>query len=127
MGLTQGSGEDSRETRKAAGTARTFYRIVLTNPPTEADFLSNQAKGLPLRHDTEEARRLWDGISAFDTEARARRMALRYPQQGGFVAELRISASGAIRFERSTATRGHYTLWGEPADLLASVVAIVPV
>jgi hypothetical protein len=45
----------------------TFYRIVKTDPPTEADFLSHRARGIPLQRDTPELRRSWEGVSVYRT------------------------------------------------------------
>jgi hypothetical protein len=105
----------------------TLFRLVKSGRPTEADFISNYALGLPLRHDTPETRRLWTGLSAFDTESRARRMGRRYPWLGSYIAELLIPADAGIRWERTTATRGHFTIWGSAADVLACVVRVVPI
>jgi hypothetical protein len=45
----------------------TFYRIVKTDPPTVADFLSYRAQGRRLIHDTPELRRSWEGVSVYDS------------------------------------------------------------
>jgi hypothetical protein len=65
----------------------------------------------------------------FNTEDRARQKATRWPWSGGFVAALDIpdEEGGAIRYERTTESRGHYTLWGRPEALLARVVRVVEV
>jgi hypothetical protein len=105
---------------------RTFWRIVRTNPPSEADFLSNEAKGLHPRDDDAETLRLWSGIPAFATLTQARRMARRVPSLGDFVAELSIPDDPAVRIER-TLGRGHHTLWGDANRLLTSVVRVEPV
>jgi hypothetical protein len=42
------------------------------------------------------------------------------------VAELRVPEAGPVRYELDTARHGHCTLWGEPVDLLALVVSVVP-
>lgn len=90
------------------------------------DFTSNQALGRPLRRDTAESRRLWSGLSVFDTEVGARAMATRFPSLGSFIAVLRIRPGATLRLERTTATQGHYTLWGDPADLLACIIDVLP-
>ena len=107
--------------------ARTFYRIVQTMPPVHIDFTSNQAKGVPLRRDTAQARRLWTGISVFDTEEGAREMARRFPTLGMYIAALAIPGNAPIRVERTTAAPGHFTLWGEPDDIIGLVIDVVPV
>lgn len=102
-----------------------FYRIVLTDPPTVEDFLSYQVQGRTPATTDPEAFRLWSGISVYATEAQARRQALAYPFLGPYLARLEIPDTGPIRFERTTRSRGHYTLWGEPGALLACVVVTI--
>jgi len=104
-----------------------LYRLVLRDPPTVEDFLSYEARGRPPTTTDPELIRLWSGVSAYATEARARRQSSAYPFLGSNIARLDIGESGPIRFERTTRSRGHYTLWGEPATLLASVVAVIRV
>ena len=65
-----------------------FYRIVRTNPPTEADFLSYEALGRPLYRDTPELRRSWEAVSVYDEVESARETVRRFPQIGTFIAEL---------------------------------------
>jgi len=107
-------------------TTRSFYRLVQTNPPTLLDFTSNQALGRTPRRPDPEVLRLWSGISAYETMEQARAKAERSPWLGAHIAELRVPADGPIRYERTTRSAGHYTLWGEPGDLLACVVSVVP-
>lgn len=72
--------------------------------------------------------RLWDGISAYSTIEQARITARLFPRLGRYIATLRVPEPGTIRFEQTRdPTEGHFTLWGEPADLLARVVNVVPV
>ena len=104
---------------------RTFYRIT-ANPPTLTDFTSAIARGRPSPRDP-EARRLFDGISVFATEGQARRKALDYPILGDHVARIELPDDSSVRIERTTTSRGHHTIWGEPALLLSCVVSVVPV
>ena len=69
---------------------------------------------------------LWDGISVQSTLNQARRKRRISPMLGQYVAVLRVPTDGSVRFQR-TRGEGHFTLWGEPADLLAMVVSGVPV
>lgn len=103
-----------------------LYRICWTDPPTETDMMSNQALGKRPRWPDSEALRLWAGISLFDTAERARSQAMRHPWRGrAFIAALDIPA-GVFQMER-TRSRGHYTLWGEPRDILEYVRRVEPV
>jgi hypothetical protein len=104
-----------------------LYRIVLTDPPSHADFLSEASRGI-TRRVRPEYERLRSGVSVFDTEERARQRAAKWPWLGGFIAELDLpDEGGSIRYERTTDSRGHYTLWGQPEDLTGRVVRVVRV
>lgn len=109
------------ETRTVA-----LYRIVRSNPPTLRDMTSNKALGRePLRPEP-EVLRLWDGISVFDSASGARRQARQGPWRGqGFIATLVIPPEG-FRLEK-TRGNGHFTLWGEPHDILACVRDVEPI
>ncbi len=98
-----------------------------TNPPTEGDFYSRAALGVPepARADLETSR-LHAGISVRDTEKGARDSALRYRRQGRFIAALETPQAGVVQFER-TGQAGHVTMWGDPATLLAMVIFVVDV
>jgi hypothetical protein len=128
--LPVGTGLISHPTRGVSATetvrrhARTFYRIVLTNPPTLDDFLSNRANRRAPRSDDPAVLQLWDGLSVFATLAQARRKARGAPYLGPQVAQLRIPEGASARFER-TRGPGHYTLWAEAAAVLARVVSVV--
>jgi hypothetical protein len=105
-----------------------LYRAVKTDRPTRDDFLSNQARGRqPINLDP-EVLRTHDGISMFTPLEIARKRALRYRRIGPFLAELVIpDNSSSIRVERTFASEGHYTVWGNPDELLALVVSVIPV
>jgi hypothetical protein len=105
----------------------TFYRIVKTDPPTEWDFLSHQARGLPLRHDTPERRRSWERVSVYDTPERARVIARRFPAVGPFIAEVQVNVDGPVAFERSGEDPRHFDLDGEPAEMLKLATRVIPV
>lgn len=106
--------------------ARVFYRVVQTNPPSLGDFASYQAQGKVPHRPTPEVLRVWQGVSVFATEDQAKEQARLFPTLGAYVAVVEVDDTGPIRWERTTARRGHHTLWGELADLLARVVSIVP-
>lgn len=103
---------------------RRFFRIVRSDPPTLDDFRSHAARGRVLRPGADaETGRLWSGVSVYATEAQGRRHAKSSPMLGTYLAELEISEPGTIQCER-TGGHGHYTLWGEPAELLRCVIRI---
>jgi hypothetical protein len=102
-----------------------LFHIVESDPPTIDDFLSNAAKGrVPRRPLTSEEQELWRGVSAYESWALARRKAGMSPWLGAYVAELRIPPDSSIRMRRTTSSRGHWTLWGSPEELLACVVSV---
>jgi len=68
--------------------------------------------------------RLNNGISVNSTRNQARRKARQHPTLGNYVAELRIPAGAAVHYERTTASEGHHTLWGDPGLLLSLVVSV---
>ena len=111
----------------AAELPRRFYRIVKTDPPTRADFLSHEARGIrPRRPLNPRDRDRWRGVSHFDTPELARATARAAPHLGAFIAELHIPQGAPIRIEQ-TGRAGHYDIWADPAFLLASVVSVAPV
>jgi len=98
----------------------TLYRIVWTDPPTANDMTSNTALGRQPRGNDPEVLRLWRGISLFNSVERARRQAQRRPWHGkAFIATLVIPLT-AFQLEQ-TRSDGHYTLWGDPHDILEYV------
>jgi hypothetical protein len=103
----------------------TFFRVVQSDPPTLADFNSDEARGLSKPVPAELAR-MWDGLSVMDSEERARRLARRFGL-GNFIAAVRVEEGGPIRYERTLHRRGHHTLWGDPAAMLERVQSVVPV
>lgn len=46
---------------------------------------------------------------------------------GSYIAEVQIPVLGPIYFEQTGADPHHFTLWGDPVDLLARVTAVVRV
>ena len=103
-----------------------FYRIIQEAVATEADFEPYSAQGRPAPSDP-YLRRLWQGISVYDSLERALSQARRRPGLGAYVAELEIPWGRHIQAERTGHRRGHHTLWGEPAALLACVIRVFPV
>ncbi len=81
----------------------------------------------PLRPDA-DALRLASGVSVYATQGQALNRARSMPWLGTFVAELDVPEGGGIIWQRTDRrTRGHHTLWGTPEELLATVIAVVPI
>ena len=106
---------------------RNFYRLVATDPASDVDFMSKEALGEPLREETPENRRLWQGISVYATEAQAHRKGRVSPGLGRFVACLEVPDDAPMKIERTTSSSGHHTIWGDPLVLLAYVTRVVAV
>jgi hypothetical protein len=71
--------------------------------------------------------RTYDGISVFETLAQAREAANRFRALGNYVAEVAVSEEAAIRAERTFLHQpGHHTLWGDPDEMLNSVIRVLP-
>src|SRR5688572_10278649 len=90
-----------------------FYRVVKTDPPTARDFLSAKALGRPLRRDTPENRRIWDGLSVLATTDAARTRVAQFPQMGTFIAVMDIAEAvdGSIPYEQMLGKRVGPRLW----------------
>ena len=110
----------------AAPSDQFFFRVVHDNPPSLADVMSPEAIGEPFVHPDPSRRRLWDGLSCYATEAQTRRNARRFRSHGAYIAVIRIEEGAPIRVER-TLGAGHCTIWGDPVEILARVIAVIPV
>jgi len=105
-----------------------LYRIVKANPPSVRDFWSQVAKQRsPMRPLPPHLERLWDGISVYDSEERARTQARRHPRLGRFIAALLIPERSSLRWEQTTNDPEHFTIWGDPTDILACLALVGPV
>ena len=105
--------------------ALTLYRIVLSDPPTRLDFESYEAQGRkPPRGATSRLLEMWSGVSTYDSKEAARAWAVQRPRLGRFIATLQIEDGAAIRIEKTGNDPHHYDLWGDPAEMLARVVAV---
>ena len=104
-----------------------LFRIVGTDPPQVRHFTSKLALGLVDARADAETKRLESGISTYRTVSQARRKARAFPFLGGYIARVELPGTGPFVVERTTASAGHHTVWGNPAELLAYVVAVEPV
>jgi len=108
---------------------RTFYRIVWTDPPTVVDVSPDPEHRPNQRFVRPEYERLKSGISVFRTATQARRTAInRPPWLGrGYIAAIELPGDTPFMIERTTLSKGHYTLWANPRRILAWIVAVEPV
>lgn len=108
--------------------AGTYYRIVKARVPTLDDLTSLAARGVPRPLGGGLRAELHDGISVYATLDQARSKARAFPSLGRFVARLEIPDDAPVTVRRTLpGSRGHHTIWGEPAVLLGYVTAVEPV
>jgi hypothetical protein len=105
---------------------RTFFRVIRSQHPSWADFLSNLVRDQPPRR-VEAADPLeWAGVSVFDSLGEARSRASSFPVLGRYIAELRLPEGVPVLIRPSVGV-GHWTLVGGPGIMLGLVVRVVPV
>jgi hypothetical protein len=92
-----------------------LYRILRTEQPTEADFMSKAHLGIPCPVSDPEVRRRWTGLSLFGSDEQARRVSRRLPMLGSYIAALEIPPGAGAHAEPTTGP-GHYTLGGDPGS-----------
>jgi hypothetical protein len=54
-------------------------------------------------------------------------MARSFPNLGDYIAEMGLEEGDPVDYVRTRRTPGHYTLTGEPSELLSRVVSVVRV
>ena len=101
-------------------------RIVKTDPPTLLDFTSNQARGVQPRGSELKQPEIQSGLSVHDNARTVVERAMKMRKIGSYIAALHVPVDGTARIDK-TLGEGHYTLWGEPETLLASILSVVPV
>ncbi len=101
-----------------------LYRFVASNPPTRDDFRSKEALGVECPDD-ETLARCWSGISCFATEVQLRSHE-KYFHAATAIAVIEVTDECDVRVERTTKSRGHHTVWGEPERILSLVIELIP-
>jgi len=105
-----------------------YFRIAKSDPPTVDDFVSNAAQGKRIpAHLPPDLHWLWGGISVYSSLDFAVRTAARSPRLGRFLATLDFDLSASVRWKQTTPNIWHYTVWGEPEELLKCVVNVNPI
>ncbi len=118
----------SVQSTEGASFGTPLFRIVDSDPPNAKEFLSQFAlHRVPRRPLPPHLARLWDGVSVYDSERRARSQARRLPRLGKFIAELRIPPESPLRWEQTTDDPKYFTVWGDPSDILGCVIRVTPV
>jgi hypothetical protein len=105
-----------------------LYRLVRNMPPTQRDFMSHEALGVPPRRPlSDEDRRLWKGVSHFDSLDVAFTRGMTSPWLGDFVATVHIPVSAAAHIEQTGRDPSHFTVWSTAESLLSWVASVDPI
>lgn len=106
---------------------RTFYRLVLHNPPSTEDFRSYLEMGKEPSEDA-EWNRLASGYSVNSTLGYARKKAKSYPWKSQcYIAELRLPEDSPFVIEQTGSGGKHYTIWGDGELLQSIVLRVLPI
>lgn len=96
---------------------RSFYRVARRFPPADEECLTLQERqGPPPATASDEVKRSWNALSAFDSEAGARRVAKRRPRLGPLIVRYDIPGDAGIDWEK-TLGPGHFSLRGPKEEL----------
>lgn len=82
--------------------------------------------GEPPDDASDEKKRSWDALSAFDTEEGARRQAKMFTHLGNLIVRYDIPDGSEISWEPS-GEPGHYDLRGEPEELKRYLAGVIDV
>lgn len=101
----------------APAHGQVLYRTVGRSEARAHDFGSARDKQRPRKHDEPYVDHL--GVSMFASEDLARENAVRFPK---IIAAVRLAPGRGFTVARTYADiEGHFSVWGEPADLLDHV------
>jgi hypothetical protein len=96
------------------------YRTLGGSQPKIRDFQSNRERGRPRAHDEDFAD--YQGVSVFASEELAAANAVRFPK---LIAAVILADGKGLSLARTYADiEGHYTVWGDPDDLMAAVASV---
>ena len=97
---------------------RSFFRVATAYPPPDADYLTARERGrTPALDASDQVRRSYDGLSAFDTEEAAKRIARRFKRLGTLIVRYDIPEGAGIGWEQSGGDPHHYDLFGDRKEL----------
>jgi hypothetical protein len=98
-------------------SVKSFYRVSKRYPPDDRSYLTPRDKlGEPPEDASDEKKRSWDALSAFDTEEGARRQAKMFTHLGNRIVRYDIPEDSGIWWEQS-GEQGHYDLRGNIEEL----------
>jgi hypothetical protein len=109
--------------------SRSFFRIVVNDPPTEEDFKSNFAKGRGPRRSEILDSGEYRSLSVFARLEDALAVQRLFPKLGSHLAEIELADDDpdiAIQKEPHDPADSHHNLRGEPAEFLRRVRRVFP-
>ena len=99
-----------------------FYRIIRGPIPTLEDFLSARDLGVSDQPPQGLEREWAESISVYDgLEYTIRRAETARREIGRFVVRLDVPDDGSVEFAKTTRNRHHYSIYGQPEDLIRLV------
>jgi hypothetical protein len=104
---------------------RSLFRLVETDPPSREAFLSAYELGRTPPGSSPRQVAVHKGVSMFETEEQARRLAAEQRRKYDYIAEVAIPEG--VRVERQGHREGHHNVYVPADDLLRWVVRVVPV
>lgn len=94
-----------------------FFRVAKECPPNDAAYLTPQDQGRKQPPGlTDEQKRSWDALSAWDSEEGARKIGRQYPKTGTLIVRYDIPDGVGVRWEQ-TIEPGHYDLRGDKEEM----------
>jgi hypothetical protein len=100
--------------------ARTFYRLVRTDPPRPDDFLPQAALRRPPPRQDPKFLRAWEGLSVFDDAEALRQLAMALKwRMGEFIATLHVPDDAPILYKGPEKKgTGHWLLYAADGAML---------
>jgi hypothetical protein len=110
------------------GTVIRLHYLLRDDPPTASAFQSRAERGLPVT-DNLVAQRWSTGVSMNAPIEQVRATAARFARaRWRFIAVLDLPTDGQqVHIQRTSASVGHFTVWGDPDEARRSVVAVISI
>lgn len=105
--------------------ARSLFRLAESDPPTREDFLSHFELGRTRPNASPRDIDLHKGVSMFETEGQALKLAAEVRRPYRYIAQVAIP--DGVRVERQGERAGHHNVYAPADDLAAWVVRVVPI
>jgi hypothetical protein len=108
--------------------AQTIYRIVHSNAPSDADYLTYEQLGKTSDLHSDMHVRMAQGYSCFVSFTKARSRAKGLPWRGNaFIATYLLEDGVDFELQQTGRRLSHYTLWCDASVLKQALQSVVPV